>query len=70
MRASTWSARGQGLVFTDDRNHVKASSVDRSASLRALEGRLGAYEERRPLLQEADRDLHGESWVAVRVRDG
>ena len=52
--------KGQGLVFTDDRHHVKASSVDRSASLRALEGRLGPYEERRPLLQEVGRDLRAE----------
>jgi hypothetical protein len=49
--------KGQGLVVTDDHRHVKASNVDRGASLRALEGRLGPYEERRPLLQEIDRDL-------------
>lgn len=69
--ASTWSElheglaeqglylqrKGQGLVVTDDHRHVKASSVDRGASLRALEGRLGPYEERRPLLQEVDGDL-------------
>jgi hypothetical protein len=52
--------KGQGLVVGDDRGHVKASSVDRSASLRALEARLGPYEERGPLLQEVDSDLRGE----------
>ncbi len=61
--------KGQGLVVTDDHRHVKASSVDRSASLRALEGRLGPYQERRPLLQEVDSDLRGDrrSELAVQV---
>jgi hypothetical protein len=61
--------KGQGLVVTDDHRHVKASSVDRSASLRALEGRLGPYEQRRPLLQEVDSDLRGDrrSELAVQV---
>ena len=49
--------KGQGLVVTDDLAHVKASSVDRSASLRALEARLGPYEERTPQLAEVDRAL-------------
>lgn len=49
--------KGQGLVVTDDHRHVKASSVDRAASLRALEGRLGPYEQRRPQLPEVERDL-------------
>jgi hypothetical protein len=49
--------KGQGLVVTDDHRHVKASSVDRGASLRALEARLGSYQERQPLLQAVDRDL-------------
>jgi MobA/VirD2-like, nuclease domain/TraI-like middle domain len=52
--------KGQGLVVTDDHRHVKASSVDRGASLPALESRLGPYEERRPLLQEVDSDLRGD----------
>jgi hypothetical protein len=52
--------KGQGLVVGDDRGHVKASSVDRSASLRALEARLGPYEERGPLLREVDSDLRGD----------
>jgi hypothetical protein len=39
---------------------VKASDVDRGASLRALETRLGPYEERRPLLEEVGRDLRTE----------
>jgi hypothetical protein len=61
--------KGQGLVVTDDQRHVKASSIDRSASLRALEGRLGPYEQRRPLLQEVDSDLRGNrrSELAVQV---
>jgi hypothetical protein len=61
--------KGQGLVVTDDNRHVKASSVDRTASLRALEGRLGPYEQRRPLLQEVDSDLRGDhrSELAVQV---
>lgn len=52
--------KGQGLVVTDDHRHVKASSVDRSASLRALEARLGPFELRRPLLEEVDHDLRSE----------
>jgi len=52
--------KGQGLVVTDDHRHVKASSVDRAASLRALEQRLGPYEERRSLLREVDIDLQGD----------
>jgi relaxase-like protein/DNA relaxase TraI-like protein len=52
--------KGQGLVVTDDKHYVKASSVDRAASLRALEERLGPYTERRPLLQEVDSDLRGD----------
>ena len=52
--------KGQGLVVTDDHRHVKASSVDRGASLPALESRLGPYEERRPLLPEVDSDLRGD----------
>ncbi len=61
--------KGQGLVVTDDHRHVKASSVDRSASLRALEGRFGPYEPRRPLLQQVDSDLRGDrrSELAVQV---
>jgi hypothetical protein len=61
--------KGQGLVVTDDQRHVKASSVDRSASLRALEGRLGPYEQRRLLLQDVDSDLRGDrrSELAVQV---
>jgi hypothetical protein len=61
--------KGQGLVVTDDHRHVKASSVERSASLRALEGRLGPYEQRRPMLQEVDSDLRGDrrSELAVKV---
>lgn len=53
--------KGQGLVVTDDHRHVKASSVDRCASLRALESRLGAYQERRPVLQQVDRALRSEA---------
>lgn len=53
--------KGQGLVVSDDHRHIKASSVDRSASLRALEARLGAYQEPRPVLQEVDRALRSES---------
>jgi hypothetical protein len=49
--------KGQGLVVTDDHAHVKASSVDRAASLRALEGRFGPYEERVPVLLEVDQTL-------------
>jgi Relaxase/Mobilisation nuclease domain len=52
--------KGQGLVVTDDRHHVKASSVDRCASLPALQARLGPYEERRPLLPQVDSDLRGD----------
>jgi|GEM_PF-1523013 len=52
--------QGQGLVVTDDHRHVKASSVDRSASLRALEARLGPYQQRSPLLHEVDSDLRGD----------
>ncbi len=52
--------KGQGLVVTDDHRQVKASSVNRSASLRSLEGRLGLYEERRPMLQEVDGDLRAQ----------
>ena len=52
--------KGQGLVVTDDHRHVKASSVDRAASLRALEQRLGSYEERRSLLREVNIDLQGD----------
>jgi hypothetical protein len=61
--------KGQGLVVTDDHRHIKASSVDRGASLRALEGKLGPYEQRRPLLQEVDSDLRGDrrSELAVQV---
>lgn len=49
--------KGQGLIVTDDHRQVKASSVDRSASLRALESRLGPYQERTPVLQQVDRAL-------------
>jgi hypothetical protein len=52
--------QGQGLVVTDDHRHVKASSVDRSASLKALETRLGPYQERSPRLRELDSDLRGD----------
>ncbi len=52
--------KGQGLVVTDDHQQIKASSIDRAASLRSLEARLGPYEERRPLLQEVGRDLRAE----------
>jgi hypothetical protein len=52
--------KGQGLVVSDDHRHVKASSVDRSASLKALEARLGPFQERRPLLHEVDNDLRGD----------
>lgn len=45
--------KGRGLVFTDDRHHVKASCVDRGASLGAFE--VGS----RPLLQ-VNRDLSAE----------
>jgi hypothetical protein len=51
---------GQGLVISDDHRHIKASSVDRSASLRALESRLGSYQERGPLLQQVDRTLRSD----------
>ena len=50
--------KGQGLVISDDHRHIKASSVDRSASLRALESRLGPFQERGPLLQQVERTLH------------
>jgi hypothetical protein len=53
--------RGQGLVVSDGHRQVKASSVDRGASLRALEGRLGPYEDRRPLLQEVDHSLRSQA---------
>jgi hypothetical protein len=49
--------KGQGLVVTDDHAHVKASSVDRVASLRALEARFGPYEERTPVLTKVDQTL-------------
>jgi hypothetical protein len=52
--------KGQGLVVSDDRHHVKASSVDRAASLRALEARLGPYQPGPPLLQSVDRALSSE----------
>jgi hypothetical protein len=52
--------KGQGLVVTDDHRHVKASSVDRAASLRALEARLGPYQQRGPVLREVDSDLRGD----------
>ena len=52
--------KGQGLVVTDDHRHIKASSVDRRASLRALETRLGPFQERQPLLQEVVSDLQGD----------
>jgi hypothetical protein len=52
--------KGQGLVVTDDHRHVKASSVDRSASLKALEARLGPYQERSLRLREVDSDLRGD----------
>jgi hypothetical protein len=57
--------KGQGLVVGDDHHHVKASSVERSASLRALEARLGPYQEPRPLLQEVDSDLRGDRRVEL-----
>jgi hypothetical protein len=53
--------KGQGLVVSDDQRQVKASSVDRSASLRGLETRLGPYEERRPLLEEVDQALRSQA---------
>ena len=53
--------KGQGLVVSDDQRQVKASSVDRSASLGALEARLGPYEERGPLLQEVDQALRSQA---------
>ena len=49
--------KGQGLVVTDDHAHVKASSVDRTASLRALEARFGPYEDRAPVLAEVNQTL-------------
>ena len=52
--------KGQGLVVTDDNHYVKASSVDRAASLRALEERFGPYQEHGPLLQEVESDLRGD----------
>ena len=52
--------KGQGLVVSDDHRYIKASSVDRAASLRALEAQLGPYQERRLLLQEVDRTLRSE----------
>lgn len=52
--------QGQGLVVTDDHRHIKASSVDRSASLKALEARLGPYQHPRPWLHEVDSDLRGD----------
>jgi hypothetical protein len=52
--------KGQGLVVSDDHRQIKASSVDRSASLGAVESRLGPYQERRPVLQEVDRTLRSE----------
>lgn len=55
--------KGQGLIVTDDHRQVKASSVDRAASLRALEIRLGAYEPRRPVLQEVNQELRDEQRV-------
>lgn len=36
--------RGRGLVITDGENIVKGSSIDRKASLKGFEERLGAYE--------------------------
>ncbi|HEX9943499.1 MAG TPA: relaxase/mobilization nuclease domain-containing protein [Thermoanaerobaculia bacterium] len=58
--------KGQGLVVTDDHRHVKASSVDRAASLRTLEARLGSYKERRSVLQEVDQDLRGDRLSELR----
>lgn len=52
--------KGQGLVVSDDRRQVKASAVDREASLGALERRLGRFEPRAPVLDELDRSLRAE----------
>jgi relaxase-like protein/DNA relaxase TraI-like protein len=52
--------KGQGLVVTDDHRYVKSSSVDRAASLKALEARLGPYQERQPVLQQVESDLRGD----------
>lgn len=38
---------GRGLVVTDGHEHAKASSIDRKASIHALEKRFGSYDEHR-----------------------
>ena len=63
-------ARGAGIVVTDGRRHVKASSVDREASRPKLEKRFGMsltergaqrreYEGVSPSVREVVGDLHG-----------
>ncbi len=56
--------KGQGLVVTDDHQQVKASAVDRSASLRSLESRLGPYQEPPAQLAAVDRALREQRQAA------
>lgn len=48
--------KGRGLVITDGHEHAKASSIDRHASLKAIEARLGPFKERdRELCRQGDK---------------